>query len=720
VAQREPRFRQHSRVAAVLALVAVACSAPEDQGEGAGAGNAGGGAGTAGSAGTAGTQGAAGATSAGTGAGAGGSSIGGGGGGASGSAGAAGAAGSAAADAGSGSFDPGGGDGFYRMEALDRGLIAVQVQGGVFVGFRVLGTEHDPDAAAPVTYELLRDGELITTLTGATNYLDADGSASAQYAVRPLYGATAAEPSASASVWSEPYLRIPLDIPASGTTPGSPTCETANESFSYSASDASAADLDGDGRYELLLKWDPSNAKDNSQSGCTGPVLIDAYTLAGERLWRLDLGRNIRAGAHYTQLVAIDFDGDGRAELALKTAPGTRDATGAFLSLGPAAGDDDDADYRSVANAGGRTGFVLSGPEYLTVFDGATGAERATVAFEQARGSVNAWGDDYGNRVDRFLATAAYLDDSGLPSIVMARGYYTRTTLTAWTFRGDELRMTWKFDSDQTPEDDDGDPYTGQGAHSLSVANVDDDPEQEIVYGAMAIDHDGSGLCSTGYNHGDALHVGDLVPSHPGLEAFMCNEDGDHPAWHLRDARSCEIVREGPVNGEDTGRCVAADVVDDSPGAEMWASSVDGLIASDSGESVGNKPSATNFLVYWDGDDLRELLDQTSITKPGAGDALLRCSECTANNGTKATPTLVADLVGDWREEVIWRETDSSALRLYTTTVLTERRLFTLMHDPQYRIAVAWQNVAYNQPPHPSFALGPELPDPSRPDIRTR
>ena len=328
----------------------------------------------------------------------------------------------------------------------------------------------------------------------------------------------------------------------------------------------------GDGEYELVLKWDPSNAKDNSQSGCTGDVIIDAYELDGTRLWRMDLGPNIRAGAHYTQMIVYDLDGDGKAEVAFKTAEGTRDGTGAFLSLGPAASDDDGADHRSVANDGTRTGYVLTGPQYLTVFAGDTGKELATVPFDQARGSVSSWGDSYGNRVDRFLAGVAYLDDTGLPSFVMARGYYTRTTLTAWTFREGVLSRQWKFDSDETPTDESGKAYTGQGAHSLSVANVDDDPQQEIIYGAMEIDHDGKGLCSTGMNHGDALHVGDLVPSRPGLEAFMCNEDGAHPAYHLRDARTCAILQEGPINGADTGRCVADDVRPESAGAEMWAS----------------------------------------------------------------------------------------------------------------------------------------------------
>ena len=362
---------------------------------------------------------------------------------------------------------------------------------------------------------------------------------------------------------------------------------------------------------------------------------------------------------------------------------------------------------------------MLSGPEYLTVFNGETGAEMDTIDFPVARGKVSDWGDSYGNRVDRFLATAAYLDDTGLPSVVMARGYYTRTTLTAINWRAGKLSQLWQFDSNTQPRDAAGHPFTGQGAHSLSVANTDGDPEQEILYGAMAVDNDGKGKCSTGFNHGDALHVGDLIPSRPGLEVFMPNEDGAHPAYHLRDADSCEILVTGPVNGNDTGRAVADDVLPDNPGSEIWAAGISGIMDAASGKNLGSTPGSMNFLVWWDADETRELEDKTSIAKYG-GPTLLSCSECASNNGTKATPALVADLFGDWREEVVWRETDSSALRVYTTTAVTARRIYTLMHDAQYRVAIAWQNSAYNQPPHPSFHIGMGMTAPPKPNIRVR
>jgi hypothetical protein len=601
------------------------------------------------------------------------------------------------------------------MERLSRGVVAVQVNGGVYVGWRMYGFEYDAANPNNILYRLYRNGAAIADVTNSTNFQDAGGNANSIYTVRPVIGGVEGPLSETAAVLPQQFIRIPLQIPPGGNSPAA--CPTPNEAYTYSANDASPGDLDGDGVYEIILKWDPSNAKDNSQDGCTGDAILDAYKVDGTRLWRIDLGPNIRAGAHYTQFIVYDFDGDGKAEMAVKTAPGTKDASGQFLRLGPAANDDDAADFRS------NTGYVLTGPEYLTVFDGQTGAELATVNFDQARGTVNSWGDNYGNRVDRFLSSAAYLDDTGLASFIMARGYYTRTTLTAWNFRNGQLTQLWKFDSNATPSDAQGRAYSGQGAHSMTVANVDDDPGQEILYGAMEIDNTGAGLCSTGYGHGDAQHAGDLVPSRPGIEFFMCNEDGDHPAYHVRDARTCAIIQEGPINGADTGRCVAGDVDAANPGEEMWASSTGGrLFSATTNANLAASPSSQNFLVYWDADETRELEDANRIDKyvGGMTRRLLTADGVTSNNGTKSTPTLTADLYGDWREEVVWRETNNSALRVYTTTDVTARRIYTLMHDPQYRMQVSSEQTAYNQPPHPGFHIGNGMVAPPSPNIQIR
>jgi rhamnogalacturonan endolyase len=587
--------------------------------------------------------------------------------------------------------------GFTIVEDLDRGVVAVLQPAGVYVGWRMFGYEYDRDSPRRVSYDLYRDGVSIANVDGSTNYFDPDGEPGSKYSVSPIIAEVEGERSAAVAPWSQNFLRIPIEPP----------------SDIYSANDASLGDADGDGEYEVFLKWDPNDSRDNSLAGVTSDVFIDALKLDGTRLWRINLGPNIRAGAHYTQFVVIDADGDGKAEMAVKTAPGTRDGSGAFLSQGPAAADNDAEIFRNP------DGYVLDGAEYLTVFDGVSGRELATVAFDQARGTVSAWGDAYGNRVDRFLATAAYLDESGLPSFVMARGYYTRTTLSAWSWRGGQLDRLWKFDSEQTPTDALGRPFTGQGAHSLSVANVDADPEQEIIYGAMTIDHDGVGKCSTGRGHGDALHVTDLVPTRPGLEVFMPAETVTQPYWSLRDASTCDIIHTSDQMGLDVGRGVAGDITPANPGPEMWSSRMVPLLSATSGTPIGGpQPSSFNFLIWWDADESRELEDGTAVSKLGVEPALQICAECSSNNGTKATPALVADLIGDWREEVIWREASNTGLRVYTTTDVTARRIYTLMHDPQYRAAISWQNVAYNQPPHPSFHIGSDMLEPPTPDIR--
>jgi rhamnogalacturonan endolyase len=613
--------------------------------------------------------------------------------------------------------------GHFQMEGLGRGVVAVKVSKGVYLSWRMQGCEYDPQNPGNVWYHVYRDGKRIDKVTDSTNYLDTSGTSDSTYSVRVVVGDVEGEDSGNAPVWAQNYLRIPIDLPPPGKTPGSPTCENADESYVYDANDGSVGDLDGDGEYEIVLKWAPQNAKDNSQSGCTGNVYLDAYKLDGRKLWRIDLGVNIRAGAHYTQFLVYDLDGDGKAEVALKTAPGAKDGTGAYLHKGPAATDDDSADYRSIGNASGMTGFILTGPEYLTVFAGATGAELATVDFDVPRGDPASWGDSVGNRVDLFLASVGFVSDglggktaTGQPSLLMARGYANRTTMTAWSFRDGQLSEIWKLDSstDSTPT------YTAQGAHSMAVADVDGDGAQEIIFGAATISSDGKAQCSTNLGHGDALHVGDLVPSRPGLEVFMPHELSTSPIFDVHDAKTCERIAAGPVLTSNTTRGVCDDISPKWEGAEAWTNNSGGVASATTGDVLDSKTTpALNFLIYWDGDESRELEDGTTISKYG-GTTLLSCSRCASNNGSKATPVLTADLFGDWREEIVWRETDNSALRIYTTTEVTARRLYTLMHDPQYRMQVSSEQTGFNQPPHPSFHIGAGMADPPKPDMYVR
>ncbi|MEU8214186.1 cellulose binding domain-containing protein [Micromonospora taraxaci] len=583
--------------------------------------------------------------------------------------------------------------GGLQMENLDRGLISVRSGSGNLVSWRLLGTEN-----SAVSFNLYRGSTRVNAspITGATNHLDSGAAAGSAYTVRAVVGGVEQAASAPALQFGAGYLDVPLQVPAGGSTPS-------GESYTYSANDASVGDLNGDGTYEIVLKWDPSNAKDNSQSGYTGNVYVDAYTLTGTRLWRVDLGRNIRAGAHYTQFQVYDYDGDGRAEVAMKTADGTRSGTGQVIGSSS-------ADHRN------SSGYVLSGPEYLTMFNGQTGAILSTVTYDPPRGTVSSWGDSYGNRVDRFLAGTAYLDGQR-PSLIMARGYYTRAVIAAWDFRNGTLTRRWTFDSNSSGNG----AAAGQGNHQLSVADVDGDGRQEIVYGAATVDDNGRLLHSTGNGHGDALHVGDLDPSRSGLEVFKVDEDGSKPSSYFADARTGQVLWSTPASG-DNGRGVSADIWAGSPGAESWSSAASGL-ANTRGQNIGRKPSSANFLAWWDGDPVRELLDGTKIDKYGTGGEtrLLDGSGVASNNGTKATPALSGDILGDWREEVIWRTTDSRALRIYSTPTPTSVRLYTLMHDPQYRVAIAWQNTAYNQPPHPGFFIGNGMGStPPTPNIHLR
>ncbi|MBN2000152.1 hypothetical protein JW935_21560, partial [candidate division KSB1 bacterium] len=561
----------------------------------------------------------------------------------------------------------------FQLEELSRGLVAVKTNGGVYLGWRLL--DSDPDT---IGFNVYRGASKLNAepVTSSTNFLDVGGSVGDFYRVVAVLGGIEQEVSEFINPWQQNYHTIPLQRPERGTTPD-------NVNYAYNANDCSVADLDGDKEYEIVLKWDPSNSKDNSQSGYTGNVYLDGLEMDGTLLWRIDLGRNIRAGAHYTQFMVYDLDGDGKAELVCKTADATVDGLGNVIG-------DPDADYR---NSGG---YVLRGPEFLTVFSGETGEALATTDYIPARGSVSSWGDSYGNRVDRFLACVAYLDGER-PSVVMCRGYYTRTVLAAWDWRDGELTSRWVFDSNNGYAS-----YAGQGNHQVSVADVDQDGKDEIVYGSITIDDDGSGLWNARLGHGDALHVSDIDPSRAGLEVWGIHENAQIGSA-LLDARTGEIIwATGPG---DVGRGVSANVDDTVDGMECWGGT-DGL-RSARNIRVGAAPPSSNHVVWWDGDLARELLDNNQIRKYGGSNPyLLTAGGCASNNGTKSNPALQADLFGDWREEVMWRTSDNQNLRIYTTTDTTQYRLPTLMHDRQYRLAVAWQNVAYNQPPHPGFYIG--------------
>ncbi len=620
------------------------------------------------------------------------------------------------------------------VEALDRGVVAVPaVEAGNLVSWRLLAND-----ASDTAFDVYRDGQKVNDqpLAGATNLVDKAGKATSTYTVRTLAAGKQVAASKPVGVWADGFLGIAIDQPAGGVTP-------TGQAYTYTAQEASVADLDGDGRYEIILKWDPTNAKDNAFDGYTGPVMLDAYTLEGKRLWRIDLGKNIRAGAHYTQFQVYDYDGDGRAELAVRTSDGTIDGAGKVLG-------DPHADWREKGGEVGSTdrtggvvkadgtmvaplqGRILKGPEFLTIFDGLTGRALASAPYWPARDPrtdapttaqmKETWGDGYANRSDRFLAGTAYLDGQR-PSIVMARGYYARTTVAAWDWRDGKLTQRWTFDS-STPGNE---AFGGQGNHQFSVADVDGDGRDEIVYGAMALDDNGKGLWSSRLGHGDAMAVSDLDPTRPGLEKFGAHEDvrgNGQIGSAMLDARTGQVLWSTPAE-KDTGRAVAADIDPRFPGTEAWATNSTTLYTAQGKPIDGvRRPVEASFVVWWDGDDLRELFDKNRINKwdwkAGKSHTLLEANGVVASNGTKNVPVVSADLLGDWREEVIWHTPDEKFLRVYTTPHPTARRLVTLMHDPQYRVAVAWQNTAYNQPPYPSFFIGDGMATPPASNVMVR
>ncbi len=658
-----------------------------------------------------------------------------------------------------------------KTENLDRGVVAFrQDENHVIVSWRTLKSDNDNEP-----FDIFRNGKKIneSPLTnGGTFYIDdLPQGTSAEYEVRggDKDGRFTLRDNAPTG-----YIPIKLEKPHPITMPDGRSC-------TYSANDASVGDVDGDGQYEIILKWDPSNSHDNAHDGFTGPTFFDCYRLTGERLWRINMGHNIRSGAHYIPFIVYDLDGDGKAEFMVKTGDGTTDGLGNILG-------DPQADYRYGAaealsqpidtaaihreerenerrmammwermnnpqqperpgqgfgqgfgqgpppgqpNGGQRPrgqgqgqrqprgewsrnpvpskqGRILEGPEYITVFDGLTGKALDTKPYIPERGDVGDWGDDRANRSERYLAAVGYLDGIHA-SAIFCRGYYTRTVLAAWDWDGKELRERWTFDTN-VPE---WSSYAGQGNHNLRVADVDGDGCDEITYGSMAVDHDGKGLYNTGMGHGDAIHLTAFDPTTDYLQVWDCHEN-KRDGSDFRDALTGKVYYQIPSN-EDVGRAMAADIDPTHPGVEMWSSDSHG-IHNIKGETIATDVRISmNFGIWWDGDLLRELLDHAIVTKYNwktkQVETLQQLGNSVFNNGSKSNPCLQADILGDWREEVITRDWESTELRIYLTPFPTDYRINCLMQDIPYRLSVATENVGYNQPPETGFYLGPDKTD---------
>lgn len=631
------------------------------------------------------------------------------------------------------------------QEKLNRHVMAVpQSASGsnYLVSWRMLDTDDDY-----TTFDVIKNGTVIASdINNATCYLDKQGSKTAKYQIVTKRNGVKVDTTTPITPWQNVFATLTLDRPADVTFH--------DKTNTYSPNDCSVADADGDGVLELLVKWEPSYPADNSQGGFTGPTFFDCYKIieadgkmTAQKLWRIDMGHNIRSGPHYVPFLFYDFDGDGKAEFIVKTGPGTIDGAGKYVSE---VADEDVIravdNTKEYLNGGGQ---VMYGPEFLTIFNGQTGKAIHTVYYNPNRGCFvggapegryDIWGDDYGNRSERYLAAVAHLDAAHPThaSAVMCRGYYTRSYLWAVDFDGSKLSTRWRHASlsnktvlkHNANGEKDVREYTratyagtthctaySQGNHNLSVADVDGDGMDEIIYGSAAIDHDGNLLWSTGLNHGDAIHIGDLIPDRPGLEVFQIHEDPPF-GMHICDAATGELLIHMTGDG-DTARGIAADFTPER-GYEFCYFGDGNLYNAATGAIVGGA-CAQNFRIYWDGDIYDEILNDKGgrhnqpflekYNNGGIGIDGKRVFEhgySVSCNGTKATPCLQADIFGDWREELIfYNGNDKTTINIFSTALPTSARVPCLLYDHVYRMGIAWQNSGYNQPPH----LGYYLPD---------
>lgn len=621
----------------------------------------------------------------------------------------------------------------------DRALVAATTEEGVFVSWRLYesdckdGTKKNDSTI----FTLTRNGEEVYKGL-KTNFLDKAGKAGDRYTLTASKGISTGGESTVA--WSREYQEFNLQAPDSQTMPDGSIAE-------YTSNDMSVGDLDGDGQLELIVKWYPSNAKDNSQDGYTGTTILDGYDIdiatgKAELMWRVDLGLNIRSGAHYTQYQVWDFNGDGKAEIICKTADGTTTYNSSLAETGHVgevsmaqldiSKEDQDYDYRYIAydKNGNRTrlGRIVDGPEYLTAFDGETGEIIDTVNYVPFRGpydektqkwDTSHWGhkgsglaeknDGYANRADRFLSGTAYID-GGSAAAIFSRGYYDRTAITAWKLINDELVMQWTFDAPDQSE------YAGQGNHGLSINDVDNDGYDEIVFAGLVVNNNGVPLANTHWGHGDAMHVSDWNGDGK-LEVYKVNEE--HWGAGVYDPATGEVLWFEEGSG-DTGRGVAGDIDPRYEGAEMWHS-IDFHTHDVNGNIIYEQKPSQNFTIFWDGDLLTEMFDSNNSKdlvpqvqkwnyEEIAQEVLLQADGTQLNNGTKGNAGLVADIYGDWREEFIVRDAqNNNKIRLYTTTIETDYSFPCLLEDRAYREGVAWQNVAYNQPANVTYLLSEGL-----------
>ena len=597
-------------------------------------------------------------------------------------------------------------------DRLDRGLVAVPSSGGNFVSWRIFGEEY-----YDTEYNLYRDGvRLNSTPLRVSNFQDNSGSTGSTYQVAAVVRGVEQQPSAAVGCWGNQYI----DVPVKGVT----SRDGQDVTSKYELNDVSLADVTGDGVVELIVKRNNHSGDLNQTSNQTCFNFLECYDFKGNRLWWIDLGPNMMAGPdEQWDIVGFDWDGDGKAEMLMRGADNMiiHTASGKTIGIG-------DMSYDNGAGSSTRSQYTHNGAEYLLYMNGATAepydwdGQSACYTpmayplprFEEGESDyATVWGSaDTGHRSSKHYFGAPFLDGRHA-SIFLGRGCYTRHKMCALDVNPltHELTQRWRWN-----EYDTGSPWFGNGFHNFAIADVDWDGHDEIVFGSMIIDDNGQGLCTTGLGHGDAQHCADLDPYSHGQEQFTCNED--KPACTYYDATTGKI-RYRFITKDDDGRALCANFSNDYPGS-MGRSTATGLVSTVADKVVADAPTGTNDAlywghlnarIYWDGDLLDEVLDspgterEAAVYKPFGG-RLFTSSGCKMNNSSKNNPGALGDIIGDWREEIVARKSDNTGLRIYTTNIPTAHRLYTLWHDHQYRNAMVWQSVGYNQPPHKSYFVG--------------
>jgi rhamnogalacturonan endolyase len=596
-----------------------------------------------------------------------------------------------------------------QMERLNRGMSAFyHGQGVVTIGWRLLTGDAPKkrfdlyrQTFSQINMEVKEVKLNEKPLVNATFFVDkgVDSTLTNTYILKDSKtNKTIYAYSLTPSLTSKPYLSIRL------------TQIDGDKQMDYRPNMASVGDLDGDGEYEIVLKRQIGNLSSCQRGLSAGTIRLEAYKLDGSRLWQMNLGTNIREGSSYFSFTVYDLDGDGKAEIVCKTAEGTVFGDGSQI-------DDTDGDGITdyVIHDGSLKTFgkILSGPEFISVIEGSTGKELARANFIE-RGSPGLWGDETGDNVDRTLGGIAYLDGKR-PSYVAVRGAQGRIVMEAWDYRNKQLVKRWFFDT--SANDYKNVSYTNQGCATLRVADIDGDGKDELVYGSCVVNNDGSGLYSTGWGYGESLNLTDIAPQHPGLEIWQSHSLT--PTTYgstLRDARSGKLLLSFPSQ-EIARNALCADIDPKHYGQEIWSSTTDGIYSC-IGKMVSRTSLPATGVIWWDGDLGRELQDKFYIRKwtengivslfDGKDKGLGWC------NGSKGNSCLTADILGDWREEIILPSEDGTEIRIYSTPIPTEKRFICLMQDPVYRLGVCMQNSGNSQPAHPGFFLGnpkPKLTD---------